>query len=140
MHVLRELEKQMGEAVADIIDADPGPVHNSAPIAASVASAAQLEDGSDETVVQPEERAVVSSAERGKNPSSGAARPQPTLTPLQLQLAENLNRLPGLRKERAWIHPARNSHAIIICRDVKIFKWQKIGEGVLRHWADHFVL
>ncbi|TFK51791.1 DUF676-domain-containing protein [Heliocybe sulcata] len=64
----------------------------------------------------------------------------PILTPAQRARIASLNRLPGLRKERVFIDPTRNSHATIICRDVARFPFHKRGEGVIRHWADHFVL
>ncbi|KAJ6619472.1 putative serine esterase-domain-containing protein [Mycena sp. CBHHK59/15] len=71
--------------------------------------------------------------------SSKAARDQPILTPTQRRIAAALNRLPILR-ERAWFPDARNSHAVIICRDVRNFEAHRAGEGVLRHWAGAFVL
>ncbi|KAG1770717.1 putative serine esterase-domain-containing protein [Suillus occidentalis] len=65
---------------------------------------------------------------------------QPLLTPGQLQCIENLNKIPQLKKERAFFEGVRNSHAVIVCRDPKMFKHHLEGEGVLRHWADHFEL
>ncbi|EPQ56502.1 DUF676-domain-containing protein [Gloeophyllum trabeum ATCC 11539] len=64
----------------------------------------------------------------------------PILSPAQRTRIAALNSLPGLRKERAFIHPTRNSHATIIVRDPKRFPFHKRGEGVIRHWADHFIL
>jgi hypothetical protein len=55
-------------------------------------------------------------------------------------MAAVLNSLPQLKKECAYIPNMRNSHATIIARDVENFEFYKIGEGVLRHWADAFVL
>ncbi|PCH36242.1 DUF676-domain-containing protein [Wolfiporia cocos MD-104 SS10] len=66
--------------------------------------------------------------------------PQALLTDLQRRLIAQLNALPGLKKELAFIHPARNAHGAIICRDVQRFAFNKVGEGVLRHWADQFVM
>ena len=63
----------------------------------------------------------------------------PILTPLQRKIAAALNKLP-LKKEQVYIHSVRNSHAIIVCRDVKRFELHRQGEGVVRHWADHFIL
>jgi len=51
-----------------------------------------------------------------------------------------LNALPQLKKELVYIPDVRNSHAPIIVRDVQNFEFHKIGEGVLRHWADAFVM
>ncbi|KAI0295366.1 putative serine esterase-domain-containing protein [Multifurca ochricompacta] len=51
-----------------------------------------------------------------------------------------LNALPQLKKELAYITDVRNSHGAIVARDVKNFGFHKIGEGVLRHWANAFVM
>ncbi|KAJ7722437.1 putative serine esterase-domain-containing protein [Mycena maculata] len=64
---------------------------------------------------------------------------QPILTPTQRRIAAALNRLP-LKKERAYFPHVRNSHAMIVCRDVKNFELHREGEGILRHWADSFVI
>ena len=68
------------------------------------------------------------------------AKERPVLRDVQRRMARALNSLPGLKKELAYIHPVRNSHAIIVSRDVKRFPGHKEGEGVLRHWADHFIM
>jgi hypothetical protein len=65
---------------------------------------------------------------------------QPLLTSGQLQCIENLNKIPQLKKELSFFQGVRNSHAIIVCRDPKMFKHHLEGEGTLRHWADHFEL
>jgi hypothetical protein len=65
---------------------------------------------------------------------------QPMLTPLQRRIIDSLNKLPNLKKERAFITRVKNSHAVIVCRDVKRFSIHKRGEGIVRHWADHFIL
>jgi len=65
---------------------------------------------------------------------------QPILTPLQRRIITSLNRLPNLKKELAFITRVRNSHAVIVCRDVKRFAAHKQGEGIIRHWADNFIL
>ncbi|EIW79386.1 DUF676-domain-containing protein [Coniophora puteana RWD-64-598 SS2] len=64
----------------------------------------------------------------------------PLLTPMQRRCIDNLNKIPQLKKERAFFKDVRNAHAMIVCRDVKRFQFHEEGEGVLRHWADHFVL
>jgi hypothetical protein len=136
MHILREMEKQMGDAVADIIDQDPGRTDSPTPTAASPLSGIEDIGG---TMAPVEETRLCKTQSRRKN-KSPAELEKPVLTPLQLRLIDNLNRLPGLKKERVWINPVRNSHAIIVCRDVKRFEGHRMGEGVLRHWADHFAL
>ncbi|KAH9066842.1 DUF676-domain-containing protein [Lactarius vividus] len=62
------------------------------------------------------------------------------VTPAQRRMVAALNTLPQLKKERAFITDVMNSHATIIARDIKNFEFHKIGEGVLRHWADAFIL
>jgi hypothetical protein len=76
-------------------------------------------------------------------PSPGSTKTpkeSPRVTPAQRRMAVNLNALPQLKKERAYIPDVRNSHATIVARDVQKFKFHKVGEGVLRHWADAFVM
>lgn len=78
------------------------------------------------------------------NPSSrgvNITRPQahPILSPYQRKSAAWLNQLP-IQKELAYFTDVRNSHAMIVCRDVKRFELHKLGEGVLRHWANAFIL
>ncbi|KDQ09775.1 hypothetical protein BOTBODRAFT_36765 [Botryobasidium botryosum FD-172 SS1] len=63
---------------------------------------------------------------------------QPIISQAQRNMAASLNALPNLHKRLAFIHPVRNSHATIICRDEKRFEMHKIGRGVLRHWRDNF--
>jgi len=62
------------------------------------------------------------------------------ITPAQRRMVAALNALPQLKKERAFITDVANTHGTIIARDVKNFEFHKIGEGVLRHWADAFIL
>jgi len=107
-------------AVADIIDGDPS---------SRELDAADLSTGSDG---DDENEVAVAAAGGGMEPA--------LLTPLQIKIAGWLNGLPGLKKELAYISGVRNSHAVIVCRDVKRFPGHKQGEGVIRHWADQFVL
>ncbi|KAJ7442260.1 DUF676-domain-containing protein [Mycena latifolia] len=71
--------------------------------------------------------------------TKSARKEQPILTPTQRRIAASLNRLP-IKKERAYFPNASNSHAVIICRDVKNFEGHRAGLGIVRHWADHFIL
>ncbi|KAF8647749.1 hypothetical protein AX16_006584 [Volvariella volvacea WC 439] len=61
------------------------------------------------------------------------------ITDPQQKIVQNLNKLP-IQKERAFFPSVGNSHAYIICREVKRFENQRAGEGVIRHWADNFIL
>ncbi|KAG8873342.1 hypothetical protein FRB97_006808 [Tulasnella sp. 331] len=63
---------------------------------------------------------------------------QPILSPAQLRMIRNLNALPNLRKEFVFLDNLRNSHATIVCRDLKQFAFHRRGEGVLRNFADGF--
>ncbi|KAF7308797.1 DUF676 domain-containing protein [Mycena kentingensis (nom. inval.)] len=63
---------------------------------------------------------------------------QPQLTPVQRRIAANLNTLP-LKKEIAWF-PEQHAHAVIVCRDIKNFETHKAGEGIVRHWANVFIV
>jgi hypothetical protein len=72
--------------------------------------------------------------------SMKTSKKSPLVTPAQRKMVTALNALPQLKKERAYISDVSNTHATIIARDVQNFDFHKIGEGVLRHWADVFVL
>ncbi|KII87380.1 hypothetical protein PLICRDRAFT_142622 [Plicaturopsis crispa FD-325 SS-3] len=71
--------------------------------------------------------------------SEGAWARQPHLTLEQLEMIASLNLLPNVRKHLAFIHPVRNSHGAILCRNVA-FEEHRMGRGVLRHWGDNFVV
>ena len=76
-------------------------------------------------------------------PPSGrikTSKESPRLSPAQRRMAASLNALPQLKKERVYIPDVRNSHASIIARNIQKNEFHKIGEGVLKHWADAFVL
>lgn len=72
--------------------------------------------------------------------STQVSKMVPRITPAQRRMVAALNALPQLKKERAFIPDVKNTHGTVIARDVKNFKFHKIGEGVLRHWADAFIL
>lgn len=137
IHVLEALEKQMADTVVDLMD-DPED-SSLTPISSSPPSESGSRSGTPPIKDKPKTRP------RGRSLSVSLAvketKPQhPSLTPLQLQLIEQLNSLQGLQKETAFIDPVVNSHGIIVCRDVKRFKAHKDGEGVIRHWANRFEL
>lgn len=75
-------------------------------------------------------------------PSQGTitSKRSPRVSAAQKKMATVLNALPQLKKERAYISGVRNSHAVIVARDVESLEFHKIGEGVLRHWAEAFVM
>ncbi|KAG2157765.1 putative serine esterase-domain-containing protein [Suillus bovinus] len=126
VHIIGKLESELESAAVDLYDDPAG-----TPIAASPIPGADPADEADPT--KPTKRQDEKS--RSKPPPY-----QPLLTPVQLQCIENLNKIPQLKKERAFFEGIRNSHAVIVCRDPKAFKQHLEGEGVLRHWADHFEL
>ena len=113
IHILSTLEQKVETAVANLID---DPLSESDPTPGS-------------TTTPPVE---IRSVEDDKR--------RPPLNPLQLRMAAWLNKLPGLKKERAFIPLVVNSHAVIVCRDPKRFPTHRVGEGVIRYWADQFVL
>jgi hypothetical protein len=121
--ILRELDQRVEDAVVELIDdpADPSPA---------------VSDSESSAVNPP----ASNKSRRRKSFSRNEKTPQhPHLTPTQLRIIVNLNKL-DLKKERAFIHPVRSSHAPIICRDVKRFKFHEVGKGVLKHCADKIVL
>ncbi|CAA7263617.1 unnamed protein product [Cyclocybe aegerita] len=102
-HILAELDREMEEAVVDLID-NPEPSWKS------------------------------------RCGSEGVVRKaHPIITSTHERIALWLNALP-IKKELGFFPSMINSHAVIICRDVKRFEANKLGEGVVRHWADSFIL
>lgn len=74
---------------------------------------------------------------------SSRKKPQPKIdTPIlldmQKEMIERLNKLTGLKKERAFYDDTRNSHASIVCRVDRGFNPPDV-DSTLRHWADGFV-
>jgi hypothetical protein len=72
-------------------------------------------------------------------PSKESSRAYPILTPNHKKIVNWLNLLP-IKKEIAYFPGVRNSHAMIVCRDIKNFEFHRQGEVVLRHWANSFIL
>ncbi|KAI0676040.1 DUF676-domain-containing protein [Trametes maxima] len=149
VHIVGRLEREVEDAVVDMFDnagtstanrtaSEPTlvvPVSSSAstPLSASTSRSGSESPNSDlKLVAAVEGSANVATEEQH---SSVLA-----LNATQRKLVAWLNTLPGLKKELVFIHPVRNSHAVIISRDVKRFPSHKQGEGVLRHWADHFII
>lgn len=64
---------------------------------------------------------------------------QPIISPNHKKIVNWLNLLP-IKKEIAYFPEVWNSHPTIVCRDVKHFESHRKGEGVLRHWANSFIL
>jgi len=127
VHIVGKLESELESAVVDFYD-DP----QRTPVATSPIP------GTD-SVDMNGSAASISTKEKEKSQTKPPSY-QPLLTSGQLQCIENLNKIPQLKKELAFFDGVRNSHAIIVCRDPKMFKHHLEGEGVLRHWADHFEL
>ena len=71
--------------------------------------------------------------------SKSAKKLHPIITPTHKRIAAWLNTLP-LEKEISFFPGVLNSHAMIICRDIKRFELHKKGEGVVRHWATSLVV
>lgn len=119
-HIIAELESNVERVVLDLYDDSRS------------TTASPSKDPVDGTLPQREEVNIRQDFRR--SPS------QALLSPVQRRCIENLNKIPQLQKERAFFAGVRNSHAMIVCRDIKRFKHHLEGEGVLRHWADHFEL
>lgn len=149
MHVIARLERDMEESVAEMLDG-PGP---------GAAPATPPEDASYRTLAPPKAtlpspEGPSAALENGERPADLKAErtdsvtathpsgrpPTVLLTDLQLRLIRTLNTLPHLKKELVYINPCPNAHGPIICRDPKRFPSHKVGEGVVRHWVDHFII
>ncbi|KAF9038479.1 putative serine esterase-domain-containing protein [Panaeolus papilionaceus] len=100
VHVLADLEREMEEAVVDLIDnPDPSPSY------------------------QPAKK----------------SRAHPIISATHVKIANWLNTLP-IQKELAYFPLVRNSHAMIVCRDMKRFEAHKQGLPVVHHWAGSLVI
>jgi hypothetical protein len=66
------------------------------------------------------------------------SKSHPVVTLKQKMMARWLNQLP-FQKKLAFFPYVRNSHAMIICRDLRRFHQHELGRSVVRYWADHFV-
>ena len=72
------------------------------------------------------------------NKKSHAKTDKPILLDVQMEMIERLNKLSGLKKERAFYDDTRNSHASIVCREDRGFNPVDV-DSALRHWADAFI-
>ena len=137
--IVARLEKGMEDAVVELLDR-PGTGPASPPATSGITTPAT----SDSSMSPPPmTAAVVASQENAPSHGPAASKEkskQPQLTSNQLIIASHLNSLPQLKKFYAFIDGVRNSHAVIVSRDVKSFAFHRRGEGVIRHWADNFVL
>ncbi|KAG6334672.1 hypothetical protein ID866_4421 [Astraeus odoratus] len=121
VHIVARLEREIEAAALDVYD-DPGrPSYPDPSLSGS------------ETPQLVPESTVVPSRSRYFSPL------RPLLSSTQLRCMENLNKTPQLKKTLVFFAGVANSHAMIVCRDLKIELHRK-GEPVLRHWADHFEL
>ena len=118
VHVIGRLEREMEDAMVDMFDGD------GTEIAAPGSSS---------------EKPGPSSGKTKKGKDEGP-KDQPRLLEVQKRMVRWLNSLPGLKKELVFIKQVRNSHAVIIARDIKRFKHHELGQGVLQHLADNFVM
>jgi hypothetical protein len=80
----------------------------------------------------------VPSSYQSTSKESGRAQ-QPILTPNHKKIVNWLNLIP-IKKKLAYFPEIRNSHAVIVCRDVENFEFHRQGEGLIRHWAKSFIL
>ena len=94
---------------------------------------AELEREMEEVVVDP------THLSSSLSQASISSRAHPIITANHKKIVNWLNVLP-IKKEVAYFPGVRNSHAMVVCRDVKRFEFHRKGEGVLRHWANSFIL
>ncbi|THH32042.1 hypothetical protein EUX98_g2159 [Antrodiella citrinella] len=122
VHAIGRVERSIEDAAVDFMD-DPGREQTSLLQA----------DGSSP---------ATASSSASQEPGSEAPKLQSVdvLLPLQHIIVQTLNALPNLKKHLVFVDPVTNSHAVIIARDVKRFKHHELGQGVLRHLADNFIM
>jgi hypothetical protein len=151
-NVLKRLDKGMENAVAELMQETEGRQLEDATIVIHEDRTVELvprekgekkkcktkKNGSSESIVGvPSTSAGLADAISIKDASKQKGKE--FLSPTQLSIIETLNTLP-FEKFPAHFPGVFNSHAVIISRDVKRFPFHVRGHGVLRHWADHFIL
>ncbi|KAF8555980.1 DUF676-domain-containing protein [Imleria badia] len=122
-HIIAELESNIESVVLDMYDSQ------------GTSSSSLPPPPIDGTLIQQDSKVVNDYPDSGTPPTQAAL-----FSPVQRRCVQNLNKIPQLQKARAFFEGVLNTHAMIICRDVKHFKFHLEGEGVVRHWADHFEL
>jgi len=122
IHIVGRLERTIEDAAIEYMD-DPGSVQ-----------------GSSQTLLQATEPSSSTSPASSPGPEAHIELYSDVLSPLQHRIVQAINQLPNMKKVLVFIDPVINSHAVIIARDVKRFKHHELGQGVLRHLADHFVM
>lgn len=150
MHVIARLERGMEDSVAEMLDgpggvpvALPGDASHHTPATGVPPKAALISRDASSSASALENGERPAKAERADSATAthpSGRPPTVLLTELQLQLIRTLNTLPRLKKELVYLHPCPNAHGPIICRDPKRFPSHKVGEGVVRHWVDHFII
>jgi len=136
----RGLDKGMDDVVTDLLDRSLSPdVEGTTTTPASEPDSGGVSASSSTTAVQDLIEEMPTETKRRVKTR------RPRLTPLQLEMAKSLNEIPHLKKKLAYIDTGPegvriNSHAIIVSRDSKKFPIHEKGMGVVRNWADSFVL
>ena len=132
--VLREMEHGIENVVVETVD-DPG-VDEATPTPAMLPTAS-----SSDTLQQSRSSSLTLPTNRSPPPAGAAPGMQPDLLPVQLEIVTSLNELPDLKKYGVYFPDVRNSHGLIINRDARrVPSLKRFGEGVLRHWVDHWEL
>jgi hypothetical protein len=133
-HILRDLEKQFDDVVEDIVTPPDASSYNSS---SNASSDSESEISLASTCAPQRTRKFFKHA---RHKSVSAKEQHDFLTASQLKQISQLNTLPNLKKERAFIHPINNSHAAIVCRNGLNVKGNEMGVEVVRHWADNFII
>jgi hypothetical protein len=131
MDLMRSLEREVEETVVDYVEtgeaeSTPESSRSITPLPTH-ASTSQREDAD-----------VLHSGPTSSSPTRNTS--QPVLLPAQERMIANLNSIPHLKKQFVFYEGLTNTHATIVCRDIKRFSFHKKGEGVLRHLADNMVV
>jgi len=112
--------------------------HLSLPHHKSSSSSSSLHESADEVATDStttQSSATESSCPRCKKKKSSSGKP--ILTEKQREMVVFLNALANLKKERAFFDQVRNAHGSIICRVDGLSRSEE--DGIIKHWADHFV-
>jgi hypothetical protein len=148
VNVLKQLDKGMENAIADLIEVEgeqAGDGNDVPVVSPSQQATGNVKPVSISPPLSPAPKSLTQNGEITEDKKSCEERkdtkPSNGSTPsdIQIKLIDQLNALP-FNKYSAYFPGVFSSHAVIISRDVKKFKFHTQGEGVLKHWADHFIL
>lgn len=136
LKILEQMEEELDEVVTSLVGVDRKEsllaAHPPSPPASSPAPPSTSSSAASSTTSLPNS-STSPSADDCKNA-------QPALTPAQRRMISNLNAIPHLEKRVAMCDTGVYNHGTIVCRQPKRLPLHARGAGIVKHWADFWVL